>query len=165
MSKLNLYNIEQEYTNLTDELIENGGELTPELEQRLEINKSQLETKGRGYAYIVKQLDDEISLIKSEKKRLDALLKSREKVKERLKETLKNAMDRHEMIEIKTDTLKINFRKSEVVEIEDLALLDPSYKTVKSTITANKDEIKKDIKNGVSVQGAILVENRNIQIK
>jgi hypothetical protein len=160
---LNLYNIEKEYIELTELLIENGGELTPELEERLVINSEQIEQKGRGYGFVIKQLANDIKTIKEEKKRLDALLKSRENASKRLKEVLTNAMNLHDITEIKTETLKINFRKSESVEVENPDLLTAEFKKV--TVTPDKTAIKKQLKAGEIVIGAKLVENRNIQIK
>ena len=165
MSNLNLYNIEKEYLQLVDQIIDNEGELTPELEESLMINQEQLEQKGRGYGFVVKQLNTEIANIKSYKKELDAKIKSREKTVDRLKNVLKNAMNLHEITEIKTETLKINFRKSEVVEVPDIELLERSYQKRETKITADKAEIKKSIKMGMNIQGATLVEKQNIQIK
>lgn len=160
---LNLYNIEKEYIELTEILIENDGELTPELEERLIINSEQIEQKGRGYGFVIKQLANDIKTIKEEKKRLDTLLKSRENASKRLKEVLTNAMNLHDINEIKTETLKISFRRSETVEVENPALLTDEFKKV--TITPDKAAIKKQLKLGEIVIGAKLVENRNIQIK
>jgi hypothetical protein len=61
--------------------------------------------------------------------------------------------------------IKINFRKSESVEIDNLALLDAKFLNEKVTITPDKMAIKEAIKNGEDVNGARLVINNNIQIK
>ena len=50
-----LFQIEQEYQLLTDQLIESEGELTPELEQALDIAQTELQTKGVAYSYIIKK--------------------------------------------------------------------------------------------------------------
>jgi CxxC motif-containing protein len=66
---------------------------------------------------------------------------------------------------MKTPTLKINFRKSQTVEILDEDLIDKEFKTVKVTTSISKAEIKKAIKNGQIVVGADLIDHKNIQIK
>ena len=43
--KLTIYQIEQSYNQLAEELIENGGELTPSLEEALAITEEQLQNK------------------------------------------------------------------------------------------------------------------------
>ena len=163
--KLSLYNIEQNYLNLVENLIENGGELTPELETELEITKQDLQNKGICYGFIVKELEGNIDLIDLEIKRLNALKKPLVNSIDRLKNNLSQAMQMFEVTELKTPLLKINFRKSESVEIEDLALLDSNYIKVVTTKTADKVAIKDAIKQGENVQGAVLVTNQNLQIK
>jgi len=65
--------------------------------------------------------------------------------------------------EIKTPIVKINFRKSETVEIDE----NLSEEYIKTTITTAPDKIKikQAIKDGIVVYGARIVEHKNIQIK
>lgn len=162
---LKLYQIEQEYMILADEIINNLGELTPELEERLMINQSQLESKGKGYGYVIKDIESEIDVIDNEIKRLAALKKQRTNAVDKLKTSLSQAMQLFDISELKTPTLKINFRKSESVDIADLNLLESEYKKVTITETADKTAIKDAIKNGKQVTGAVLKTNLNLQIK
>ena len=74
-------------------------------------------------------------------------------------------MQLFDISELKTPTLKINFRKSESVDIADLNLLESEYKKVTITETADKTAIKDAIKNGIQVTGAVLKTNLNLQIK
>jgi hypothetical protein len=163
--KLSLYNIEQNYLTLVENLIENGGELTPELETELAITKQDLQNKGVCYGFIVKELEGNIDLIDLEIKRLNALKKPLVNSIDRLKNNLSQAMQMFDVTELKTPLLKINFRKSESVEVTDINLLDADF--VKTTITkaADKIAIKEAIKQGENVQGAVLVTNQNLQIK
>ena len=163
--KLSLYTIEQNYLTLVENLIDNGGELTPELETELAITKQDLQNKGVCYGFIVKELEGNIDLIDLEIKRLNALKKPLVNSIDRLKNNLSNAMQMFEVTELKTPLLKINFRKSESVEVTDIDLLDAGF--VKTTITkaADKVAIKEAIKQGENVQGAVLVTNQNLQIK
>lgn len=163
--KIALYQIEQEYMILADEIINNEGELTPELEDRLMINQDQLEAKGKGYGYIIKDIESEIDAIDVELKRLAALKKQRTNAVDKLKTSLSEAMQLFDISELKTPTLKINFRKSESVDISDLNLLELEYKKVTITETADKTAIKDAIKNGIQVTGAVLKTNLNLQIK
>ena len=163
--KLSLYTIEQNYLTLVENLIENGGELTPELETELAITKQDLQTKGVCYGFVCKQLESEVDLIDIEIKRLTALKKARNNSIDRLKNSLTQALNMFEIEELKTPLLKINFRKSESIEVTDIDLLDAYF--VKTTITkaADKIAIKEAIKQGENVQGAVLVTNQNLQIK
>jgi len=67
--------------------------------------------------------------------------------------------------ELKTPTLKINFRKSEQVVVNDVNALPSDYKTIKVTEQPDKIKIKQAIKDGEDVIGCELVTVQNIQIK
>jgi hypothetical protein len=163
--KTSLYQIEQEYLNIVQSIIDAGGEITEEQETALSISKEQLQNKGVCYGFICKQLEGNIDLIDLEIKRLQALKKPLVNSIDRLKNNLSQAMQMFDVTELKTPLLKINFRKSESVEIEDIALLDSNFIKVVTTKTADKVAIKDAIKSGENVQGAILQTNLNLQIK
>jgi len=163
--KIALYQIEQEYISLANQIIDNEGELSEELETALMINQEQLEQKGKGYGYIIKDIEAEIDAIDVEIKRLSAMKKSRTNAVDKLKTSLSQAMQLFDISELKTPTLKINFRKSESVEVESIGLLDPLYVVTKEVKTADKESIKLAIKGGLEVQGAVLKQNLNLQIK
>ena len=163
--KLTIYQIEQSYNQLAEELIDNGGELTPELSEALAITEEQLQNKSVAYSFVIKQIDSEVDIIDAEIKRLQAMKKTRENASERLKANIKHAMELFNIDEIKTPLVKINFRKSEAVEVDDVNQLPAPYKVVKVTEQADKMAIKEAIKNGAEIIGCRIVANRNLQIK
>lgn len=163
--KLSLYNIQQEYISLAESIIDNDGLLSEEMEAALQINKDQLENKSQCYGFIVRQLEGECDMIDNEIKRLEAMKKSRGKTVDRLKESVSKAMLLYEIDKIETPTIKISFRKSESIEIEEESLIDEKFMTVKTTRTPNKTAIKEAIKNGEIVLGVTLKQNQNIQFK
>jgi hypothetical protein len=163
--RISIYQIEQSYNQLAEELIENGGELTPELEQSLAITEEQLQNKSVAYSFVIKQMDADIDIIDAEIKRLQAAKKQREKASEYLKDRIKHAMDLFSIEEIKTPLVKINFRKSESVEVENVNALPYAYKTVKVVETADKVAIKEAIKNGADIIGCSIATHRNLQIR
>ena len=162
---MNIYQIQTEHQLLINQLIENEGELTPELETALQINKEQLESKSVDYCYVIKQFDAECDIIDNEIKRLQQAKKARENTIERLKQTLSNAMHSFEVNEIKTPLVKLSFRKSESVIVYDTNSLPQMFKVIKVTETPDKTKIKEAIKAGETVVGAELIINQNLQIK
>ena len=163
--KLSIFNIEQNYNKLAEQLIENDGELTPELSEQLAITEEQLQNKSVAYSFVIKEMDADIDTIDAEIKRLQALKKQREKASEYLKDRIKHAMDTFQIEEIKTPLVKINFRKSESVEVDDVNALPAPYKVVKVTEQADKAAIKAAIKDGVDIAGCRIETHRNLQIK
>jgi len=161
---MNIYQIEQNYLTLSSQIIEAGGELTPEIEIALAINKEQLQAKGINYGYVIKSLESDVTAIDEEIKRLNAIKSSRNKTTELLKSTIKNAMQLYGIEELKTPTLKINFRKSESVEVDD-TILNDLYCNFKTVRTPDKAKIKEAIKTGAQIEGAVLNINFNLQIK
>lgn len=163
--KISIFNIEQNYNQLAEQLIDNDGELTPELSEQLAITEEQLQNKSVAYSFVIKQMDADIDIIDAEIKRLQALKKQREKASEYLKERIKHAMDTFQIEEIKTPLVKINFRKSETVEVEDVNQLPAAFKVVKVTEQADKAAIKAALKEGADITGCRIETHRNLQIK
>ena len=161
----NIYKIETEYRDIISVLVENGGELTPEIEQALQINQKDLYRKSESYAYAIKELDGEIDIIKSEIERLQALISKRDKSISRMKETVLKAMELYEIEKIETPMIKISVRESEAVEIINENQIEPIFKVEKVTYTISKAGIKEAIKSGISVAGAIIKKNKSLQIK
>lgn len=160
---MNIYQIEQSYLKLADQLT--NDEVTPELEAELAITETQMQEKGRNYGFIIKQLESDCDQIDNEIKRLQALKKTRTNSVDRLKSTLSQAMQLFNIEEIKTATLKINFRKSKSIEIISESQLDRKYFTIKTMESVSKTLIKADIDQGIEVAGAVQIESFNLQIK
>ena len=163
--KLSIYKIEQSYNQLAEQLIDNDGELTTELAEQLAITEEQFQNKSVAYSFVIKQMDADIDTIDAEIKRLQAAKKQREKATEYLKERIKHAMELFQIEEIKTPLVKINFRKSETVEVENVNSLPMAYKTVKVVETADKVAIKAALKDGADIIGCSIATHRNLQIK
>jgi len=161
--KKSLYNIEQEYLEIANQL--EDGEVTPELETALAINESQLQGKAVAYAYVIKESEDTVSVIDAEIKRLQGIKKTEQNKAKRLKETISNAMELYGITEIKTETLKLNFRRSEGVVGESSNLPDEFLKHVPETFKPDLTAIKAAIKEGIEIDGYSIEERFNLQIK
>ena len=160
-----LYQIESQYLDLSNQLIESDGEITPDMEQALQIAQNELESKGISYGYIIRKFETEVDIIDAEIKRLQSLKKAREKSSERLKERIKSAMELFDIQKIETPLLKLSFRKSESVEVDDINSLPALYKAIKVTETADKKLIKQALETGKEIEGCRIIQNNNLQIK
>lgn len=162
---MNLYNIKQEYLDILNQLEELEGEITPEIEQALIINQKDLQEKAVGYGFIIKRLDDDVSIIDAEIKRLQEYKKKSEARKELLEQRISEAMKLYNIEKVETPTLKLSFRKSESVEIEDENQVPKEYIKIKTTTSIDKVALKAAIKEGKVIAGATLIKKDNLQIK
>ncbi len=160
--KQSLYNIieEQKYTLQEIELME--GELTPELEEQLTINATQLESKSIAYLEVIKTKDAYNVMIKEEIKRLQAMVKRNDNLTTRLKDNLLIAVKTFGDFE--SGFTKFGTRKSSTVEVEDVNQLPTKFKTVKVTEAADKAMIKAELKMGTKIKGCSIVEHLNLKI-
>ena len=121
----NIYQIKQELLAIFDELEENGGELTPELEESLNITREEFKDKIKSYSNAVKMLENDIIDIKLEKARLNDLQKSKEKTIERLKKIMIDAVElfgnttKSGSKYLDYGTGKVSIRNTQVVEVEE----------------------------------------------
>lgn len=165
-TELNLFQLEQEYLHIADQLVQ--GELTPELEQALELNKENFEVKSAKYAYVTKKFDGEIFLIDKEIERLTGLKTTRERAITKLKDTVKAAMDLYGIKKIEAQNIKLMLVRSKPSVEVDEKLLPKKYfkkKVTPVTYTPDKVLIKADLDAGKKIKGASLKENENLQIK
>lgn len=89
---MNIYNISEEYLILMNEIEEAEGELTPELLERLEINRENFEDKMKAYKNVIDFKERNIGYAKDEIARLTARRKTHENLIKRLKLTQSNAL-------------------------------------------------------------------------
>jgi hypothetical protein len=75
-----IFDIQQDLTSIFEELEENGGELTEELYEKLNISQEEFKSKVEAYINVIKSAKNDIELCKQENKRL----RDRQKVKENL---------------------------------------------------------------------------------
>lgn len=121
----NIFNIEQKLLAIFDELEENEGDLTPELEEQLNITQEQFKSKIKDYSNVVKMLETDITAIKEEKARLSDLQKSKEKNIERLKKIMVEAIEKFGDTTksggkyVDYGTGKVSVRNSQAIEVEE----------------------------------------------
>lgn len=121
----NLYMIQEELLKLFNDIEENGGELTPEMEEALVVKQEELVSKIKNYTNVIKSLKTDIGAIKEEKARLDAYQKSKEKLIDRLTKIMVEAIDKFGDTSksgtkfVSWDTGKVSIRKSKAIELDD----------------------------------------------
>ena len=129
----NLYEIEKELLDIYNELEENGGELTPELEEKLLLTQDNFKTKLNGYVNVINEITSKIDACKTEEKRISTLRKSREKSINRLKEIVQRCVinfgnvNKSGNYSIELDTCKLATRGSDSLEFDEQRIEDLIY--------------------------------------
>ena len=120
------------------------------------------ENKVENYIKVIKNTEADVEARKNEIKRLTELNRADKRKIERMEENLKESMvvTGHEQVD--TTLFKVLFSKSEAVEVDDL-LLPEAYKV--ATYKPDKKRLKEDLKNGLEILGAELVERKNLSIR
>ncbi len=140
---------------------ENEGEISEAIGKALEGLQQEKSIKIGNICRYLKSLKGEAGMIKTEEQALAKRRKIVENKADSLKKYLSCFIPKGE--KFSDANSKVSWRKSESVLIEDLEKVPEEYQKI--TVAADKTAIKKDIKNGVEVEGAKLIENQNIQIK
>ena len=91
---MNIFEISKELESVFDELEENGGELTEELEEKLSISQDEFRSKVNAYLSIIKHTESDIDCCDKEIKRLQSVKKSKQNTIDRLKNILVWAIDK-----------------------------------------------------------------------
>lgn len=178
MEKRSLFQLTADMAAIEDALWENGGELTPELEEVLTETSASLIAKTDGYGALIRKFDSATASIDAEIKRLQALKKTASNATERLKERLKFSMQTNGLSKLEGSLTKISLRRSERVVVDEESILAPYYFTIeaiKDTLpsyvklgdlkidkTVIKDMIKKD---GIAIPDAHMEENWSVVMK
>ena len=157
-------------------LTENGGELTPELEELLAENVAALAKKMDGYAYAVRAEKAAQAALAEEIKRLQALKKTHENTEKRIREYLAWNMERVGADRINGTLSKAWFSKTSVLSADEDTLLKPyvpameAFRTalpsyVKVTLSVDKTALKGELDGGKEIAGAIMVPGKSLTIK
>ena len=159
-----LYKLNEQYQELLDKLtyeeVENEEELLNELTQIL----ISIEEKAENTAIIAKKMESEEEMIKKEEKRLYARRKAIENRRKYLLSNLEDSMILQDKKKFKTEHFSFNIQKNAPsVKIIDEEKAREHYKRVTEAI--DKAKLKDDLKNGVELDYADLVQTESLRIR
>lgn len=109
----NIFEIQNELLAIEQELEENGGELTEELEQKLIITQETFKEKVRNYTNVIKMLENDTNLIKEEQARLKELCDRKNKTIDKLKSIIVTAIEQFGETK-KSGTRYLNYGTGEI---------------------------------------------------
>lgn len=157
-----LYQIQEEYQQIVNQLLDNGGEITDELEQSLAISQHELTVKGTNYALVIREFEGKEAVIDAEIERLTKLKRVFSNSADRLKHNIKAAMEAFGVDKIEGEIIKLSLAKIPAsVEIKDENLIPKFLKTeVPATWKPDKKAIKEVLESGETVLGAELITGK-----
>ena len=158
-----LYTITEDQRLINAMLEENGGELTPEIEEAMQITEDNFISKAEAYGATISEYDAQADACAQEIKRLQAYKKTCENVSKRMKERLTDAMHTFNTDKVTAGTFRFSFRKSTAVVIENEEMIpDDFFKTER---TLCKKELMDALKAGEVIVGATLETRQSLQMR
>jgi chaperonin cofactor prefoldin len=164
---LNLYDLNEMYSEALDGAIDENGEIKSEILAELlgEVGE-ELDKKALNIAVFIKNLESDAEQIKAEIDRLNDRKKSALKKAESLERYLASVLDGRKFKDARAE---ISWRKSTSVNVtcspEDLASRYPALVKIKTEFQPIKSDIKTMIEGGELVLGCELITRSNLVIK
>lgn len=163
---MNLYEIETQYRELAEELYENGGSLTPELDARLAISEELFEKKAASYGLIIKELGGDIDQIID---LIDDLTKKKKKLeatRDGLKSRILNAMILFGRDKFKTPLLSMWVGHSKKVVVLNEDMIPEPFRYPVTEYKIDRKGLKEAIENQqLESESVYIAEEVNLQIR
>lgn len=135
--------------------------LTDTLESIEEPIKEKIENIGK----LIAKYQSDSEALKAEAKRLTERASRATKQIEMLKEYISENLKRANIERVEGKLFTFSFRKSTAVNVTDPDMVPDLFKKTKVEVTIDKKLLAEALKNGESITGAELQENKNLQIK
>ena len=165
---MNIFNLREEHIEILSILEEMDGEITPELQERWDQLIQNSEDKIKQFYWVYKQIEANLSIVVSEKARIEVIKKRTENQMDRIKTTMDALMKGLELDAIKDGTIDVILAKKTDFVYDEGKVPDGYYETVETkkfklqdfkTWCKNNQEAAKEICN------AEFIENKAIRIR
>lgn len=158
---LSLYGITTELDAFGELLEMDEGEITEETEALLQSIEHTLATKTDGVVGYIQKEEDLAKLATEKIKALQDFKKAKQNKVQRFKDYVKECLARTNRDKFIGTLNSIKLRKpSQVVIINDEDAIDPQYLITETITTIDKKKVKDDLKRGVLVKGAELIDGK-----
>ena len=156
---MKLYEISQSYNSLLDADLEG-----PEFEKALKVIDDAFDLKAENLAKLIRSIKGDIEAIKLEEKRLEAKRKTYENKIKSIEEYLFNNLQMTDKKKVQTPLFTIAIQKNpaKLVVKNEEKIPDKYFKTIRQL---DKASLKEDIKEGLEVDYAELVQTESLRIR
>jgi len=156
--------IQDQYNRIMQVIIENGGELTPELEaalQDIELNRAD---KVDSYKAVMDKMDVEEILWKERAAEFQTVARACRNVKERLKVNIKALMSSSMVTDVSGNYWRFKLSNSkDSVEITDSREIPAKYCTEKVELVPDKAMILVALQSGEQIDGVVLKKGTSLR--
>ena len=161
---MTLYELTEEFLQLL-ELAEDP-ETDPQVfDDTMESVAAEWVNKAEGYVKVIKQIEADAAAIKAEEKRLSDRRKAAEKNAERIKQTLKAAMEVTGNTKIKTELFTVSIQKNPPsLKIDDPARIPHDFMIQPDPVPDSK-AIKTALKEGFDFTWCHLEQSESLRIR
>lgn len=141
---------------LTDRIVETGGELTPDLEQALELSERDLAEKVDACAVVLERLDHEAAYWKDKAASYAKIGKACEAARERLRERIKGSLIMLGQQELVGQDVRFRLSPAKARLLIDETNLSSEWKIQVTTTEPDKERIRAMLDDGLEIPGARL---------
>lgn len=160
---VSLVDLNAQYKALAAEIIEFGGELTPETESRYDALLEALCAKTDGYGIVMDQLEAMAAFWKYQKDKCANAQRVAENNIAALKERMKLVLSETEGHALQGELYRFFLAKAAPVLVIDDLLLPAKYKKSELVVTADRTAIQAAVNAGETVPGVTVKENKSLR--
>jgi hypothetical protein len=140
-----LFQLTADMAAIEDELIENGGELTPELEALMVATEEALTAKADGYNLLLRKLKAEEATCDTEQKYWAGKKKVVQNAQKRIREHITDVMQMGNIGRIEGQHCKISRRMNESIEVNEEVLLGSMAARIQELVDSMPEFVKVDV--------------------
>ncbi|ELD8171241.1 siphovirus Gp157 family protein [Staphylococcus pseudintermedius] len=159
----NLFDLNQNELAIL-EMLENEELSFDDVKDTLDAIKDEQKRKYDAMQKMILSLKGDINTLKERETALSKRRKSYENKIKSLQNYMLDSMKFKGETKFKTEEFTYFIRKSDSTQIDDESAIPEKYK-IEQAPKINKTQIKKDIKAGIDVKGASLVENESLGVR
>ena len=157
---MKLYEIKEVYLNLLELELDGA-----DIENYLKVVQGELDEKLQNIGLVYKTAVAEADAIKAEEEKLYERRKSLENKAENLKKWLYSEMTQLKIDKINKPNIVLSIAKNPHRLVVQDDLIPEQYKVSQVVISIDKAQIKDELKQGIKIKGAELVQDTSLRIK
>lgn len=162
---MNLLSIVSSLHEIERAILENNGELTPELENALSVQTISKERKIDAYHAIIERCGSIEKELKTKIDLLSSVIKNTRKIEQKLKFNLKQAMIETGQKELSGESMRfLLVDQGTKLEVTDETQIPHTYFKEITTTELDKETLKNDLEQGAMICGATLEPVRSLRV-